>query len=598
MAVKYKAPVKDILFAYDVVDTYIRLNTIKKYSDFSKDIVVSVIEECAKFCEEVLAPINSIGDSVGATINNNEVTMPEGFVDAYKKFSEAGWSSISLPEEIGGGGMPVALSGGTLEMIVSANFAFSLAPGLSAGAVSAISRHGNDEQKAMFLPKLVSGEWTGTMNLSEPQAGSDLGTITAKAKKQEDGTYRLNGTKVWITFGEHDMTENIVHLVLARTPDAPEGTNGISMFIVPKFLVNEDGTLGERNEVKCNSIEEKLGIHASPTCVMEYGGKKGAVGYLIGEETRGLHYMFTMMNEVRVFVGGQGLSATAASLQGAAQYARDRVQGRPIGMDKEKAKTASIIEHADVRRMLLTIKAYTEAMRYLLFDNQLLIDHAYFSDNEEQRNLGEEKCSLLTPITKAWLSDVSVEMCNIAIQVYGGMGYIEETGIAQYLRDTRITPIYEGTNGIQALDLMFRKLPLNGGQALQRLLEEMQSTIKDLEKKGERFESMKKNLEDAVSSLSDVTTWLGSKMLEGELVDASAAASPYLKMFGTVLGGYYMAKAALLSESKMDEDEEYYKEKITVSNFYMEQILPQALGLVSAIKSGKEDLYNIKAENF
>ena len=598
MAVDYKAPVRDIVFAYDVIDAYGRLGRIKKYSDFSKEVVITVIEECAKFCEEVLAPINSIGDSEGAIIKNNEVIMPEGFVDAYKKFSDAGWASISLPEEIGGGGMPVTLSGGTLEMIASANLSFCLAPGLSAGAISAISFHGNDEQKAMFLPKLVSGEWTGTMNLSEPQAGSDLGTITAKATKQDDGTYRLTGTKVWITFGEHDMTENIIHLVLARTPDAPEGTKGISMFIVPKLLVNEDGTLGERNEVKCNSIEEKFGIHASPTCVMEYGGKEGAVGYLVGEETRGLHYMFTMMNEARVWVGGQGLSTTAASLQGAAQYARDRVQGRPIGMDKEKAKTASIIEHADVRRMLLTMKAYTDAMRYMLFDNQLLMDIEYFSEDEDQKKIGGERCSILTPITKAWLSDVSVEMCNIGIQVYGGMGYVEETGIAQYLRDTRITPIYEGTNGIQALDLMFRKLPLDNGQALQRLLDEVKSTIKSLDEKGEEFKSMKDNLDNTVSALSDVTMWLGGRMLEGELVDASAAASPYLRMFGTVLGGHYMAKAALLAVSKIDEDKQYYKEKITISNFYMEQILPQALGLVSAIKAGKDDLYKIKAENF
>ena len=602
MAVKYKAPVKDILFAYEVIDSYRRLNAIKKYSNFSKDVAIPAIEECAKFCEEVLAPINAIGDSEGATIKNNEVTMPQGFVDAYKKFSDAGWTSISLPEEIGGGGMPISLSGGTLEMIASANLSFSLAPGLSSGAISAISFHGSDELKSLFLPKLVTGEWSGTMNLSEPQSGSDLGAITTKAKKQENGAFRLNGTKSWISFGEHDMTENIIHLVLARTAEAPKGTKGISMFIVPKFLVNEDGSLGDRNEVKCNSIEEKLGIHASPTCVMEYGGNKGAIGYLVGEENRGLHYMFTMMNEARIWVGGQGLSTTEAALQGAAQYARDRVQGRPIGMEKEKAKTAPIIEHADVRRMLLTMKAYTDAMRYLLYDNQLLVDIAYYSDNEEQRKQGEEKCSLLTPITKAWLSDVGVEMCNIAIQIYGGMGYVEETGIAQYLRDTRIVPIYEGTNGIQALDLMFRKLPLNNGQEMKRLLEEIRSTINDLEERGERFESMKKNLEDAVSSLSDVTTWLGSKMLEGEFVDASAAASPYLKMCGTVLGGHYMAKAVLLSESKInedeDEDEEYYKEKFTVAHFYMEQILPQALGLVSAIKAGKEDLYNIKAENF
>jgi len=308
--------------------------------------------------------------------------------------------------------------------------------------------------------------------------------------------------------------------------------------------------------------------------------------------------MFTMMNEARVWVGGQGLSTTAAAMQGAAQYARDRIQGRPIGMDKEKAKTASIIEHADVRRMLMTMKAYTDAMRYMLYDNQLLIDLEYFSDDKEAKSVGEEKCSILTPITKAWLSDVSVEMCNLAIQVYGGMGYVEETGIAQYLRDTRITPIYEGTNGIQALDLMFRKLPLDNGQALQRLLEEVSEVIKELENQGEEFMSMKDSLDEATAAISEVSVWLGGRMLEGKLVDASAAATPYLKIFGTVLGGYYMARAALEAKSRIDEDKEYFQEKITVSKFYMEQILPQVLGLIPAIKAGKEDLYNIKAENF
>ena len=300
MAVNYKAPIKDIVFGYQVINSYDVLSKISQFSDFSEDIVIPTMEECGKFAEEVLAPINAIGDENGATIKDSVVTMPEGFVDAYKKFAEAGWSSISLPSEIGGGGMPIVLSGGTLEILSSANLAFGLAPGLSAGAISALNFHGSQEQKDKFLPKLVSGEWTGTMNLSEPQAGSDLGTITTKAEKADDGTYRVTGTKVWITFGEHDMTENIIHLVLAKIPGSPEGTKGISMFIVPKFMVNEDGSIGERNEVQCLSIEEKLGIHASPTCVMEYGGNEGAVGYLVGEENRGLTYMFTMMNEARV----------------------------------------------------------------------------------------------------------------------------------------------------------------------------------------------------------------------------------------------------------------------------------------------------------
>jgi alkylation response protein AidB-like acyl-CoA dehydrogenase len=595
MAVAYKAPVKDIVFGYEVIDSYNILNKIAAFSDFSADVVIPTMEECAKFSEEVLAPINAIGDQQGATINNGIVTMPEEFVDAYKKFSDAGWASISLPEEIGGGGMPITLSGGTLEILSTANLAFGLAPGLSAGAISAINFHGSQEQKDKFLPKLVSGEWTGTMNLSEPQSGSDLGTITTKAEQQEDGTYNITGTKVWITFGEHNMTENIVHLVLAKVPGSPEGTKGISMFIVPKFIVNDDGSLGENNNVSCISIEEKLGIHASPTCVMEYDG---SVGYLVGEENRGLTYMFTMMNEARVWVGGQGLACASGALQGAAQYARDRVQGRPVGMSKEDAKNSTIMDHADVRRMLLTIKSYVDAMRYLMYDNQLMLDLEYFGEGD-LKEFGEERCGILTPITKAWISDLGVELSSIAIQVYGGMGYVEETGVAQYLRDARIAPIYEGTNGIQALDLIFRKLPLDSGQAMQRLLGDVNSVIEEMSQAGDVLSSMSEKLKVEVDKLSEVTLWLGSKMLEGELIDASAGASPYIKMFGQVLGGYYMGKAALLATKKYEETgDEYYAEKITLSKFYIEQLLPLASGYASAVTAGKEDLYNIKAENF
>ena len=595
MAVPYKAPVKDIVFGYEVIDSYNVLNKISEFSDFSEDIVIPTMEECAKFSEEVLAPINAIGDQQGASIENGNVTMPEEFVDAYKKFIEAGWASISLPEEIGGGGMPITLSGGTLEILSTANLAFGLAPGLSAGAISAINFHGNQEQKDKFLPKLVSGEWTGTMNLSEPQSGSDLGTITTKAEKQNDGTYKVTGTKVWITFGEHNMTENIIHLVLAKVPGSPEGTKGISMFIVPKVMVNDDGSLGDNNNVSCISIEEKLGIHASPTCVMEYDG---SVGYLVGEENRGLNYMFTMMNEARVWVGGQGLACASGALQGASQYARDRVQGRPVGMSKEDAKKSTIIDHADVRRMLITIKSYVDAMRYLMYDNQLMLDLEYFAEGE-LKEFGEERCGILTPITKAWISDLGVELSSIAIQVYGGMGYVEETGVAQYLRDSRIAPIYEGTNGIQALDLMFRKLPLDNGQAMQRLLADVNKVIDEMNEGGEVLSDMAQKLKVEVDRLSEVTLWLGSKMLEGELVDASAGATPYLKMFGQVLGGYYMGKAAILATKKLEETgDEYYNEKITLSKFYIEQLLPLASGYASSVTAGKDDLFNIKAESF
>ena len=595
MAVPYKAPVKDIVFGYEVIDSYNVLNKISEFSDFSEDIVIPTMEECAKFSEEVLAPINAIGDQQGASIENGNVTMPDEFVDAYKKFIEAGWASISLPEEIGGGGMPITLSGGTLEILSTANLAFGLAPGLSAGAISAINFHGNQEQKDKFLPKLVSGQWTGTMNLSEPQSGSDLGTITTKAEKQDDGTYKVTGTKVWITFGEHNMTENIIHLVLAKVPGSPEGTKGISMFIVPKVMVNDDGSLGDNNNVSCISIEEKLGIHASPTCVMEYDG---SVGYLVGEENRGLNYMFTMMNEARVWVGGQGLACASGALQGASQYARDRVQGRPVGMSKEDAKKSTIIDHADVRRMLITIKSYVDAMRYLMYDNQLMLDLEYFAEGE-LKEFGEERCGILTPITKAWISDLGVELSSIAIQVYGGMGYVEETGVAQYLRDSRIAPIYEGTNGIQALDLMFRKLPLDNGQAMQRLLADVNKVIDEMNEGGEVLSDMAQKLKVEVDRLSEVTLWLGSKMLEGELVDASAGATPYLKMFGQVLGGYYMGKAAILATKKLEETgDEYYNEKITLSKFYIEQLLPLASGYASSVTAGKDDLFNIKAESF
>ena len=595
MAVAFKAPVKDIVFGYEVVETYDVISKIPAFSDFNEDIVIPTMEECAKFAEEVLAPINAIGDQQGATIKDGKVTMPKEFIDAYKSFSEAGWASISLPSEIGGGGMPIALSGGTLEILSTANLAFGLAPGLAAGAISAINFHGSEDQKAKFLPKLVSGEWTGTMNLSEPQSGSDLGTITTKAEPMEDGSYKITGTKVWITFGEHDLTDNIIHLVLAKIPGSPEGTKGISMFIVPKVMVNDDGSLGDDNNVSCISIEEKLGIHASPTCVMEYDG---SIGYLVGEENRGLNYMFTMMNEARVWVGGQGLASASGALQGAAQYARDRVQGRPVGMSKEDAKESTIIDHADVRRMLMTIKSYVDAMRYMMYDNQLMLDVEYFGEGE-LKEFGEERCGILTPITKAWISDLGVELSSMAIQIYGGMGYVEETGVAQYLRDSRIAPIYEGTNGIQALDLMFRKLPLDNGQAMQRLLGDVQKVIDDMKNDDEIVSSMAEKLQKEVNTLSEVTLWLGGRMLEGELVDASAAATPYLKMFGQVLGGYYMGKAAILANKKYKEtNDEFYSDKLTLSKFYIEQLLPLSSGYASAVTAGKEDLYAMKAENF
>ena len=593
MAVKYKAPINDIIFGLEVIDSYNVLNRVDRFKDFNEKVSLPAIEECAKFAEEVLAPINSIGDTHGATIEDGVVQMPPGFKEAYEKFKYAGWASISLPNEIGGGGMPNTLSGATLEILCSANMAFVLGPGLSIGAISALNFHGSQEQKDKYLPKLVSGDWSGTMNLSEPQSGSDLNNLTTKAVLQDDGTYKITGTKIWIGSGEHDLTDNIIHLVLARIEGAPEGTKGISMFIVPKYLVNDDDSLGNQNNISCLSIEEKMGIHGSPTCVMEY---TNSTGYLIGEENRGLSYMFTTINEARIRAGGHGLSCATGALQGAVQYSRDRVQGRPVGMSKEEAKNSTIIDHADVRRMLMTMKAYTDAMRYMLYDNQMMLDLSYFADGDLKKH-GEGRCGLLTPITKAWISDLSVELTSIAIQVYGGMGYVEETGIAQYFRDARIAPIYAGTNGIQALDLVFRKIPFDNGEVVEKLFVDFKNTADQLADIKD-FEYLAKNLNDQTDKLIKVTKGVNLNLLNSNLRNVSASATPFLKMFGQVLGGYYMAKAAILANKKYEEtNEEYYMNKITISKYYISQLLPLASGYVSSITADSSDLFAIKSDN-
>ena len=594
MAVNYKAPVKDILFAFDVLNSYEKLNNIVRFKDFNLDIAVPAIEECSKFAEEVLAPINADGDKHGAKFNKGVVNMPPGFIEAYEKFKSAGWASISLPLEIGGGGMPYLLSAGTLEILCTANMAFVLGPGLSIGAISGINQHASQEQKDLYLPNLVSGEWTGTMNLSEPQSGADLNHLTTKAEPQEDGTYKITGTKIWIGSGEHDLSENIVHLVLARVPDSPEGTKGISMFIVPKYIVNDDSSLGERNNVNCISIEEKLGIHGSPTCVMEYNG---AIGYLVGEKNRGLSYMFTTINEARIRVGGHGLACTTGALQGAAQYARDRVQGRPVGMSKEDAKNSTIIDHADVRRMLMTIKAYSDAMRYMMYDNQMMLDFLYFG-NDDQREYGEARGGLLTPISKSWISDLSVELTSMAIQIYGGMGYVEETGVAQYYRDARIAPIYAGTNGIQALDLALRKIHVDDGKAVNNLFDEMLLVSSEL-KNSERLSKLYESYEFHIKNLMESTEKVRKLLINDNQKSISGFASPYTKMFGQVLGGYYMAKAAVLADKKYKEtDEEFYKDKITLSKFYIEQLLPLSATNMPPIDCDVDDLFSIKNEDF
>ncbi|MEX1093066.1 MAG: acyl-CoA dehydrogenase family protein, partial [Acidimicrobiia bacterium] len=452
----YQPPLEEINFTLNHIAVLGDLAKLNGYQHADPATVRGMLEEAGRFFSEVIAPLNHAGDQQGSTLSGNGVVTPDGFKDAYTKYVEAGWSSVHFPEEWSGGGLPYAVGIVIQEMFKTANMAFSLCPMLTQGAVDALIEHGTPEQQATYIDKLATGQWSGTMNLTEPQSGSDLGTLRTRAERQDDGSYRLFGTKIFITWGDQDLTENVIHLVLARTPDAPPGTRGISMFIVPKFVPDAEGNPGERNDITIVSLEHKLGIHASPTCVVSFGDEgDGAVGYLLGEEQKGMRNMFTMMNVARIGVGLEGLAITEGAYQQAVGYARDRVQGRKTGSDSHDE--VAIVEHPDVRRMLLTMKAYAMAMRSLLYYTAAETDFADHSDDDARRKLADNRVAVLTPLVKAWCTDVGVEMASLGIQVHGGMGYIEETGAAQYFRDSRIAPIYEGTNGIQAIDLLTRK---------------------------------------------------------------------------------------------------------------------------------------------
>ncbi len=564
------------------------LESISKLNGFQHadpETVATILEEAARFFSEVMAPLNRVGDEQGSILDDGQVMTPEGFKEAYDKFVESGWAAAHMPAEWGGGGLPYLVGVVIEEMYKSANLAFSLCALLTHGAVEALDQHGSDQMKATYLEKLVAGEWAGTMNLTEPHAGSDVGALKAKAVKQEDGSYRVFGTKIFITWGDQDLTENIIHLVLARTPDAPPGTKGISMFLVPKYLVGDDGALGDRNDYKIVSLEHKLGIHASPTCVISFGDSgQGAVGYLIGEELKGMRYMFTMMNAARIGVGMEGLSISEAAFQHALQYAHDREQGRPIGADP--SENVPIVVHPDVRRMLMTMKAYTEAMRSLLYYTAEEGDFAYHGEDEERESLAQDRLALLTPIVKAWCTDIGVEVASIGIQVHGGMGYVEETGAAQYLRDVRIAPIYEGTNGIQAMDLVMRKLPLREGEVVRTFITQMTDVLSEMNDHDD-LGAFRDELTTGIQGLSETSAWIGERLANGDYDDALAAATPYLRQFGTVLGGWLMAKAAVAAKSEPVEfDQAFLKEKVTTARFYGEHLLPQANGLVSTIKAG------------
>ena len=593
--VGYVPPLRDIRFVLEQLVDLPGLSKLEAYHHADPGTVFGVIEESGRFMAEVLGPLNRVGDTAGSTLDGDgKITTPPGFNDAYRQYVNAGWGAVPFPPEFGGGGFPWLVTVVMQEMLASANMAFSLCPLLTQGAIDMLTHHGSPEQQATFLAKMVSGEWTGTMNLTEPEAGSDVGALRTKAAPAGDGTWRITGQKLFITFGEHDLAGNIIHLVLARVPGAPPGTKGISCFIVPKYLVNEDGSLGDGNDLRCVSIEHKLGIHASPTCVMSYGDSGGAVGYLIGEANQGMRYMFTMMNNARLSVGVQGLAIAERAYQDALRFAQERRQGRAVGAPA--GELSPIVEHPDVRRMLLTMKAYIEAMRALLYTNAASIDLARHHHDPAEREARRELADLLTPISNAWCTDLGVELTSIGLQVHGGMGYVEETGVAQYLRDSRIAPIYEGTNGIQAIDLVIRKVPIRGGAVARDLLTQMEALDAELAAAGSELAGVRVALANGVSALREATGWIMSHGL-AEPNDALAGATPYIRLFGLVIGGWLLARSALaasrLLHNRGGSDAVFLQEKIGTARFYAEQLLPQAAGLLPAVTAGAGPLFQI-----
>ncbi len=543
----YRAPVEDIAFTLKHVaglDDAIRAG---KLGDLSEDLVDAILAEAGRFATEEVFPLRKAGDETGAVLKDAAVTMPPGWKDLYRRWIEGGWNALSGPPDFGGQGLPVMLAVAALEMWNSGSMAFGIGPTLTMGAVEALHRHASDDLKSVYLEKLVSGEWMGTMNLTEPQAGSDLAALKARAERAGDGTYRIFGQKIFITYGEHDFTDNIVHLVLARLPDAPAGTRGISLFLVPKFLVDADGSLGRRNDVFCSGLEHKLGIHASPTCTMIYGdgfakdAEPGAVGWLVGEENKGLACMFTMMNNARLAVGMQGVAVAEAAYQKALAYAHERRQGRVA--DYAGEGMAPIVHHPDVRRNLLTMKALTEAARSIAYCCAHALDMAHAG--EEARHW-QERANLLTPVAKAFSTDVGVEVASLGVQVHGGMGFIEETGAAMLLRDARIAPIYEGTNGIQAIDLVTRKLPQSGGAHIAGYISELRQVAESVRQSNlASLGATADRLDRALDDLDEATGFLLAAQGDGRAEEALAGATPYLRLFALAAGGCCLARAAL-----------------------------------------------------
>jgi 3-(methylsulfanyl)propanoyl-CoA dehydrogenase len=594
----YTAPLRDMQFVLKELAGLDRIGRLPGCEEATPDLVDSILDEAAKFAGEVLTPLNQIGDVQGLKWRDGSVTTPDGFKEAYRQFAEAGWEALPFPSEYGGQGLPKLVATPVMEMWNAANMAWAMCPLLTQGAIEALMLRGTDEQKQKYLLKMVSGEWTGTMNLTEPQAGSDLAAVRTKAVPQ-DNHYRIYGQKIFISFGEHDMAENIIHLVLARTPDAPEGVKGISLFVVPKFLVNDDGTLGERNDVYCASIEHKLGIHASPTAVLAFGDHSGAIGYLVGEENRGLEYMFIMMNEARFGVGMQGLAIAERAYQHALNYAKERIQGKDLA--ERGGKAVPIIRHPDVRRMLMLMKSQVEAMRALAYITAAALDIAHRHPDTNERAKQQALADLLIPVVKGWSTETSIEVASLCIQIHGGMGFIEETGATQHLRDARITTIYEGTTGIQANDLIGRKIARENGATARALIEMMRALDEQLAAApGDDFKAIRSRLSAGVIAFVESVEWI-IKTYPKDIRAVLAGAVPFLKLAGIVCGGWQMARAALIAQEKLNAgegDKRFYEAKIATARFYADHILTQASGLRDTTINGAAGVLALSEEQF
>ncbi|MFL9992162.1 acyl-CoA dehydrogenase C-terminal domain-containing protein [Paraburkholderia sediminicola] len=593
----YIAPLRDMRFVMTELAGLGELSSLPGFDEVSPELAEAVLDEAARLATEVLAPLNKSGDEQGARLTKDGVVAADGFATAYRQFAAGGWSGLSGDPEFGGQGLPELLHAATVEMWNSSNMAFALCPLLTAGATESLRQHGSEELKGRYLPKLVSGEWTGTMNLTEPQAGSDLAAVRTKAVPEGDH-YRLYGQKIFITWGDHDMTDNVIHLVLARTPDAPEGVRGISLFVVPKFLLNADGSPGQRNDVHCVSLEHKLGIHASPTCVMSFGDQGGAIGYLVGQENKGLAHMFTMMNEARQKVGIQGLAIAERAYQQAREYAKERVQGRLAA--SKSAGAVAIIHHPDVRRMLMTMKSQIEAMRAFAYVMAADMDRAHRDPDAAERARRQVRVDLLIPVLKAWCTELGVEIASMGVQVHGGMGYIEETGACQFLRDARIAPIYEGTTGIQAADLAGRKLASDQGAGMAELVVQMRQDAQELTSNADtQVASIGAAFATGVQALEDATAWMLHALATQP--DAALAGSvDYLMLTGYVCGGWQMARAALAASRKIaaNEDPDFHRAKLVTASFYADKVLPKANALLDAIRSGASSGSSLPIEQF